>query len=285
VENIKGAEVIRSYLFILALILAACSREEARAVSDRQDASAAGNFIPEARAAPADAARAVKHEERTNSFHFAYAYPAAAAAIPALKAWLDAESNKLRAALADYAKENGASSAKEAKAKEGSDSYFAFEVTKEWTVITELPGWLSLFGHHYGDSGGVHGNWCSSALLWDKVASRARKPLALFRSKAAFNAALGSAYCAALDAERSKRRNGNFNRTSGDQFDSCLDPSKVTILLGSTDNVRFTRIGLMADPYMAGPYAEGDYEITLPVTPAVIAAVRPQYRGAFAVGR
>ena len=72
---------------------------------------------------------------------------------------------------------------------------------------------------------------------------------------------------------------------SGDEFDKCLAPSEVTVLLGSGDKVHFTRIGLIADPYMAGSYAEGSYEVTLPVTPALIKAVRPEFRGAFAVGR
>lgn len=44
-------------------------------------------------------------------------------------------------------------------------------------------------------------------------------------------------------------------------------------------------IGLIADQYLAGSYAEGPYEITLPVTPAVIAAVKPEYRAGFSVKR
>ena len=43
------------------------------------------------------------------------------------------------------------------------------------------------------------------------------------------------------------------------------------------------RIGLIADPYVAGSYAEGAYEVTLPVTRAIIGTVKPEYRGAFAV--
>jgi hypothetical protein len=54
------------------------------------------------------------------------------------------------------------------------------------------------------------------------------------------------------------------------------------VLLGSSDKQRFNRIGLIAAPYVAGSYAEGPYEITLPVTPAVLAAVKPEYKAAFA---
>ncbi len=40
-----------------------------------------------------------------------------------------------------------------------------------------------------------------------------------------------------------------------------------------------------ADPYVAGPYAEGDYDIALPVTQAVIEALKPAYRSSFEAQR
>ena len=62
-------------------------------------------------------------------------------------------------------------------------------------------------------------------------------------------------------------------------------PSEVTVLMGSGDKAHFTRIGLIADPYVAGPYVEGSYEVTLPVSPALLKAVKPEYRSMFALGR
>ena len=59
----------------------------------------------------------------------------------------------------------------------------------------------------------------------------------------------------------------------------------ITLLLGSARGGRIDRIGLLADPYVAGSYAEGTYEVTLPVTPAIVRAVKPAYRTAFATGR
>ena len=55
-----------------------------------------------------------------------------------------------------------------------------------------------------------------------------------------------------------------------------------TLILGSRNHKTFDRIGFLIAPYEAGPYAEGSYEVTLPVTPAVLAAVKPEWRGAFA---
>ena len=57
------------------------------------------------------------------------------------------------------------------------------------------------------------------------------------------------------------------------------------MILGSSNGKAFDRIGILVAPYEAGPYAEGDYEITLPVTDAVIAAVKPEYRPSFASRR
>ncbi|MEO0056797.1 MAG: hypothetical protein RIT17_233, partial [Pseudomonadota bacterium] len=34
-----------------------------------------------------------------------------------------------------------------------------------------------------------------------------------------------------------------------------------------------------------GSYAEGPYEVTLPVTQAVLAAVKPEYKAAFALAK
>jgi hypothetical protein len=58
----------------------------------------------------------------------------------------------------------------------------------------------------------------------------------------------------------------------------------TVIFLGSAKGKAFDRIGVYYGPYVAGPYAEGDFEFTLPVSPAILAAVKPRYRAAFARG-
>jgi len=40
---------------------------------------------------------------------------------------------------------------------------------------------------------------------------------------------------------------------------------------------------LVADPYVAGPYVEGSYEIELPITGDLIAAIRSDFRENFEV--
>jgi hypothetical protein len=88
-----------------------------------------------------------------------------------------------------------------------------------------------------------------------------------------------------LDRERAKKRGEPVKPGSTDEFDKCIDPVENTVILGSSNRQAFDRIGVLVGPYAAGPYAEGDYEVTLPVTAAVLAAVKPEYRNAFAVKR
>lgn len=102
-------------------------------------------------------------------------------------------------------------------------------------------------------------------------------------SPAALSAATQTPFCAALDRQRAERRDQPIDPRSSNPFDDCLDPAAQVVILGSADHAHFTRIGFLMGPYAAGPYVEGDYEVTLPVTPAVLAAVRPEYRATFAL--
>ena len=68
-----------------------------------------------------------------------------------------------------------------------------------------------------------------------------------------------------------------------DDFNECVSLEDVTVLLGSSNGRAFNRIGVQIGPYVAGPYVEGSWEFTLPVTADVFAAVKPEYSDAFAV--
>lgn len=259
------------------ILLAACGNKEQPAPTpSASDAAVATGDASEAAPPPAEA---VDIKTENPRYLFAYAYPAAAAGIPALRAELDNEMAKARAELASIAKEA------ESAAKAEDFDFNPYDQSTKWTLVTELPGWLSLKRDMFEFTGGAHGNYGTSALLWDKGANQRRDPISLFVSKAAFDTALRGAFCDGLDKERAKRRGAPVDRNSGDSFDECLTPSSLTVLLGSSNRQQFNRIGLIADPYAAGPYVEGSYEVTLPVTPAVIKAVKPEYRSLFALGR
>lgn len=230
-----------------------------------------------AAAAPPRGARTVS--EHSALYEFDYAYPAQATAFPPLRAWLDADLANSRSRLARDARQ-----ARD-EARESGFPYNTYAFSRQWAVVADVPGWLSLSSRFFFYSGGAHPNHGSGGVVWDKAAGVRRKAVDLFVSPAAFTRAVQRPFCDALDRERARRRGAPVDRKGGGLFDDCLDPAELTVLLGSSNRRQFDRIGILADPYAAGSYAEGDYEITLPVTPAMLAAVKPQYRRAFAAVR
>ena len=58
---------------------------------------------------------------------------------------------------------------------------------------------------------------------------------------------------------------------------------EASILIGSSNGRTFDRISVYFGPYVAGAYAEGDYELDFDVTASVIDAVKPEYADAFSV--
>jgi hypothetical protein len=265
---------MRQLVFALvgALLIGACKEETPPPLPE-----------PTARAAPAVAAPAERttggaraEVEDNDVYSFAYSYPAAAGAIAALKSWLDADLEKRRAELARDALSARAD-------LEGSGiEYRPYGSGVEWQVVADLPDWLSLSAEVYSYTGGAHPNSWHEALLWDKRAGGRRAPTDLFASASALSQALRRPFCAELDRQRAQKRGGE---KIGGEFDACIDPVEQTVILGSSNGRTFDRIGILVAPYAAGPYAEGPYEVTLPVTPAVLAAVKPQFRQSFAAGR
>ncbi|MBM3595270.1 MAG: hypothetical protein FJX31_05650 [Alphaproteobacteria bacterium] len=116
-------------------------------------------------------------------------------------------------------------------------------------MVTDFPGWLSLSAGYDTYTDGDHRNRGYDALLWDKRADMARKPVDLFNSKRAFVDAVRKQFCAALDEERAERRGGEECELFGD----CIDPTDMVIILGSSNRRTFDRIGFLIGPYTAGP--------------------------------
>jgi hypothetical protein len=259
------------------LALGACKQEASAPQSDARPSAAPSQAAAAVSPALASKARSVK--ETNDRYEFEYAYPAAADAIPALKAKLDADIAAKRAELVEDAKEGAES------AKQGDYPYHPYSRMLDWKVVTDLPNWLSMSTIVATYEGGAHPNYVYDALLWDKAANRQRDALDLFASKQALSAAIRKAFCDALDRERTKKRGEPIMRGSGQLFTDCLDPVDYTVILGSAGRQGFDRIGILIPPYEAGPYVEGGYEVTLPVTAKVLALVKPEYHASFALGR
>lgn len=256
---------------VIGLMLAACSSpEEVLAEAGTTSAEQAGET-----AKPKPVAFTDNAEQDGGTRAFSYGWPAEVSAIPALAESLTAERD---ATLAEQKADWQASLAE----FPGEDcvSCKSLDFAKDWQVVANLPRFLSLSATISLYTGGAHGNSGFEALVWDREAETAFDPKAMFLSEAALQDALGAGWCAALKAEKLKRMGADF---VDDGFFPCPAIADLTLLVGSSDKRAFNRIGLIAAPYVAGSYAEGPYEVTLPVTPALLEAVKPDYRGAFAL--
>lgn len=212
---------------------------------------------------------------KTPALDFSYRYPPAAARLAPLRRWLDADRARFRA---DAVRDATAD-----ERERGSGIPFHQHVaTREWKVVTETARLLSMSGETYRFTGGAHGGTLREALVWDKTRATRVDPRAMFASPAALQRVWGATWCARLKAERTGRLQG---APGADDIFPCPPVAALTLLPGSTDGRAIDHIGLVAGQYVAGSYAEGMYEITLPVTPALLAIVRPQWRGVFAPGR
>lgn len=208
---------------------------------------------------------------------FSYAYPAVAGNEPELQELLDERLEAARAEITAQATEA------QQDAQTHDYPYRQHSLTVDWKVVADLPGWLSLSEHIATYGGGAHGNYGTSGMVWDRSAKTARMARDLFTSAGALEGAIKGPYCKALDAMRLERR-GEMPDGEG-IFGNCPALEELTVLLGSSNGATFDRIGLIANPYVAGPYAEGVYEVTLPVTGVVLDVVKPEYRDAFSTGR
>jgi len=218
-------------------------------------------------------------KDSNDLYEFGFAYPDAAGAIPGLKLMLDGKLDQTRKSLA------AESRADQREAKKGGFPYRPHSSDTTWKVVSDLPEWLSLSSEVYVYTGGAHGMSAFDSLLWDKQAGTAREPADLFTSTAALRQTIQRPFCNALDREREKRRGEPVRHGADDMFSDCINPLESTLILGSSNRRTFDRLGILIGPYAAGPYAEGSYEITLPVTPEVLAVVKPEYKSSFSVGR
>jgi hypothetical protein len=275
-----SAPLPAALLLGLTIALAGCSAPEDTAPAASASDAATTTAIATTAANPAKP-QAVAFEDKQAQGEavreFAYGWPAQVSAIPELADRFTAER---AAALAEQKTEWDEAVIEFAGQDCTACVNRSFE--KTWAVVANLPRFLSLSADIYFYTGGAHGNSGHDALVWDREAKAAIDPKALFRSPAALQGALGDAWCKALKTERKKRLGADY---SDDGFFPCPPIADLTVLPGSRSKTAFDRIGLLAAPYVAGSYAEGTYEVTLPVTDTVLQAVKPEYRAAFALGK
>lgn len=266
-------------VMILASLLAACDPPGSGSGGATPTPSAAPTppVPPATASATASASARIggarKVTEETDDYLFEYAYPAAAGNIDALGDLLDARLEKTRSELArDSAKARD-------DAREDGFPYNKHSFQGTWMLVAAIPGYVSLSQEFATYTGGAHGNYGVESLIWDIKANRALNGIDLFTSPAALEQALGKRYCEGLDRER--RKKGIHLPEEGGVFPKCPKIGELTVLVGSSNKQHFNRLTLYAGPYVAGAYAEGDYQVNLNVDGKVLAAVKPEYRDSF----
>ena len=216
--------------------------------------------------------QAFKVEKKTSLYSYSYDWPAEAVVIPALNQKLTDRMKKDRENLIEMA-----TSAKEEGSWFPPDGY---ESNMGWELAGQSGRLLSLSGGHWGYTGGAHGNGGSSALLWDRKLNREIAIQNLLRAGTSWNGAIHQPFCVLLDRERAERREEPVKKN--EIFGNCPSLNSVSVLLEDSDkDRRFDHILVTADPYVAGPYVEGAYEISLPITTAMINRLKPEYRSSF----
>jgi hypothetical protein len=226
----------------------------------------------------ADAAPQTETKLSGESYSFEYSYPPIVTQFPAMQKHVEdikeAQLEQLKGWAVDWVKDSPE------RAKE-----IDLETISDWKLVTNMPAYLSLTFDSWSYTGGVHGNWGRSSMVWDKKASQSMEPIDMFTSRTAFDKLVQTPYCDKLDIERSKKRDGEkVDRSQADDWmQACPKPSELVVILGSSNGKAFNRLAIYAAPYAVGPYSEGDYEIDLPITPQLLAAVKPAYRSSFAL--
>lgn len=161
----------------------------------------------------------------------------------------------------------------------GDDGDVGYLYSAKITTAGQTPRLLSLqtaIAHYMG---GAHSNYGFDALLWDRRKNRQITVETLFLRAGAFQALTRPAYCKALDAERSKRRDGK--KLKG-EFGECPKHDRLAIAPVDKDkDGRFDALEFVAAPYTAGSFSEGEYAIAIPFTSQLIRGIRPEFRTSF----
>lgn len=257
---------MKSFSLILAL-LTACG-----------EAPPAGNEAVAAPPVAASPARPFVAEEKNQLVEFRYAWSAEAAAVPGLVERFHVDMDRLKREL-----EAGAEEDRSFREREGIEFHGHMAAIDHQTA-GQSGQLLSLLTERSSYTGGAHGAFTIGSILWDRSEAREIRPAELFAAPANMDRLLTQRWCDALNAAREQKRGQPAGE--GGIFDDCPSLDDIAIIPADSDgNRRFEKLLLMASPYVAGPWAEGSYEIELAVTSELVAGIREEYRGGFEVAQ
>jgi len=179
------------------------------------------------------------------------------------------------AKLKEYA-EGAQADRTEAGSPEGMPPY---EKTIVYGAPIETGRLFSLMRTDFDYSGGAHPNTVATGLLWDKAEGRRIAAADLLAEKAD-KTNLERALCQAVNTAKTKRPGATPVSTTGEMW-TCpkLKDVAVTLAPGSTPG-KAGGLTFLLDAYAVGPYVEGAYYLTLPLS-AFQSALSPEYAGEF----
>lgn len=199
---------------------------------------------------------------------YAFVYPAEAARIPALDAWLRNESKE------DEGDHEDSIGLLAAHAKKDPESRHYKE--RVYTLDSDLPALLALSKINSSYSGGAHGWFWFESLLWDKTRDRRLEYQELFSDFLAADAEIRGQLCPIL--AESRRR---LAARGGTTFDGpCAEPAYETLTLIAPGG-RVTALKMIFNGLDG--YAGGTYEIYVPVSRRLLALVADRFRADFAL--
>ena len=262
-----------TFATLSALALTACSAEPAAQPNQANTVQATPAAGPQAAQG-----KPVTLKSETPLLSWEVSWPAEVNAIPALEKLVRGPAEKDFAELTASAKQDQAE-----RARNGFD-FNPYDYSVKVEVAGQTPRLLSLTSEWMNYTGGAHPNHGTDALLWDRAeAKQIVFADLLTQGTAALEPLLARTFCRALNEQRRERR-GPEDSAAGpdDPFSKCPGFDELVIIPKSEAAGPLTTILIHADPYVAGPYVEGDYDVEIPVNERILAALKPQYRASFA---
>lgn len=209
-------------------------------------------------------------QQKSEALDFTYGYSAQAANIAELASHLDGQARQQLREAEKAAGDDMANS----KANNFPLRQHSFAQT--WQTVTQTPRFLSLSSDIETYTGGAHGMVNFDTLLWDRQQAKVMDPLDIFTSKAAYDSAVTKDFCDGIRAAK-KAKGIEPNEAADGMFESCPKASEQTLWLGSSDGQKFDRLTIGITAYLVGPYSEGNYRIDVPMSAALVRAVKPEY--------
>ena len=235
------------------LTLAACNRDK-----DKPAAPPPVVVPADGAAIPADAAAPMGFSDKSEFASVRLTLPAAIKPQPDLHARLYAqEVRQLRQFM-----EGAQADRSEAG---GEESLPAYEKTVTFETALETGKLVSLKRIDFDFSGGAHPNTVSTGVMWDKALKRVLTPADLFR-KGADLSVLDQALCSAVNTAKRARVPDSAGVVIGGKDFACpLALDTPFVLAAGTTPGKAGGLIFLIGPYQVGPYAEGAYEIAVPL--------------------